>query len=204
MKFTQELLRYLLLGGLSGLMLTLVAVDTQGQTTPQSELRVVNHLQRFHNRKNIGFAAYINEPDTIRGGARVFGVAGVTFRDKSKTRWLEIMGGGLVNHKGFNPALDVRGQTKLNTLHGLTLWGQYLHLFKSDQTILSVSVTKVVRKRIKLGVESDTLRQNSKNYCGVGPGVGVLLNEHLQIWSAYQVGIGEQRSIWRTYFVLNW
>lgn len=179
------------------------ATIVAAQSDPRPEFRIVNHWQRFSDNKNEGFAAYVNEPDVVHGGPRVFGVAGFALRDKAKTRWLEVMGGGLANSAGFDPALDLRAQAKLNTLQSLILWGEYLHLFNSDRTLISASLTKVFHKRLKLGAESDTWKQKVGSGTTVGPGAGVILTQHLQIWSAYHFGVG-QRDIWRTYFVVNW
>lgn len=180
------------------------ATIVSAQTTPRPEFRVVNHWQRFTTDKNYGVAAYINEPDIIHGGPKIYGTIGLGLRDKGKTRWLEIMGGGLTSRTGFDPALDVRGQFKIHWLDNLTPWGEYLHFFKSGRTLLSSSLTKTFRKRYKLGIESDTWKQKVGGGTGVGPGAGIILTQHLQAWSAYQFGVGEQHNVWRTYFVVNW
>lgn len=203
-KFVSISLAMLILVVLMLCLVVLIATEADAQDLSKPEIRVVNHWQHFADTKNIGFAAYVNEPDVTRGGPRVFGVAGIAFRNKAKTKWLEIMGGGLINRNGLDPALDIRGQTKLHALHGFTLWGEYMHLFKSDRTLLSGSVTKTLHKRFKLGAESDTWKQKVGGGTGVGPGAGMALTPHLQIWSAYQFGIGKQRDVWRTYFVINW
>lgn len=174
------------------------------QEVPRPEARIVNHWQKFAENANVGFAAYVNEPDAAHGGLRVFGVVGPAFRDKGKTRWFEVMAGGLTSRTGFDPAIDLRGQIKIKKLDNLVFWGECLHLFKTDRTLLSASITKVVAKRLKLGVESDSWIQQTGNTTGVGPGTGFIINRHMQVWSAYQFGLGKQRDVLRTYLVFNW
>lgn len=186
------------------LLLVAGAATAAAQTTPRPEFRIVNHWQRFPDGENLGFAAYANEPDVIHGGPRVFGVAGVGLRDKSKSRWLEVMGGGLANSTGFDPAIDIRAQIKFRKLGRLTPWGECLHYFKSDRTLLSGAITKPISKWFGLRVESDTWIQTSGNRSGVGPGLNLSINKRVQLVSAYQFGIDKQRHIWRSYLVFNW
>lgn len=204
MKLVRQLFGYLLLGALICVVLFLIAVDAWGQVAPRPEVRIVNHWQRFFDDDSVGFATYVNEPDILHGGPRVFGVVGLALRNKTKTQWLEVMGGGLANRAGFDPAVDVRAQTKLLKLYGLTPWGECLHLFRSNRTLLSGAVTMPTSKRLGLRVESDTWIQTNGNRSGVGPGVNFAVSKHMQLVSAYQFGIGKQRNVWRTYLIFNW
>lgn len=203
-KFVCISLAILILVVLGLCLVVIIATETDAQDLPRPEVRIVNHWQRFADGENIGFAAYENEPDLVHGGPRVFGVVGIGLRNKTKTQWLEVMGGGLASRTGFDPAVDVRAQAKLLKLHSLTPWGECLHFFKSNRTLLSGAITQPISKKFGLRIESDTWVQASGNQSGIGPGISFAINKHVQLTSAYQFGIGRQRDVLRTYLAINW
>lgn len=182
-----------------------ISLKIMAQDDPRPEVRIVNHFVWYpSSASTLGVAGYVNEPDILHGGVRGFSVGGVAARNKTKTWWLEIMGGGLATQKRLEFAIDLRGQIKLAKLGNATLWGEQLKLINSNRTLLAGSITKVFIKCFKIGVESDTWLQKIGNTTGIGPGVGVILNPHTQVWTAYQFGFSKQRDIARTYLIFNW
>ena len=178
-------------------------------TDPQ--VRVLNHIQRFEPDKKIGWAFWGVSPNVLKTDPlRGFLVGGVAFRNQEKKCWIEFMGGAFVDTKGFiDPVVDVRFADNSRKHFGWT--AEVLRAFRAKRTFLITTATTPLpfAKQLKLraGVESDASFDPAGRHVGFGPRVSIVVpgtSGKLTMATSYQKGLLHQRSVWRTYFLVNW
>lgn len=195
----------LIVGLLAGLSFGQQAVD--GTDT---QARLLVHVQRFPEKRNIGFAGWAIVPDMTRRPLRGLFIAGVIFRDAKKQKWVEVMGGAFIDTKGHvDPVIDVRAAD--NSRKKLSLNGEVLYATKARRTLANGSATTPLggesgkKFGLRVGGEAEVFFDRAGQRGAFGPRISVVVprtQRKLSVVTSYLFGVNQQ-NVWRTYVILN-